>query len=105
TERAQRFGIGVYLYLNEPRAMPAAFFDEHPHLRGAFEDPFYALCTSTPEVQAFLRDAAASVFAAVPGLAGAFTITMTENLTNCFSRGGGDQCPRCRERGPAAVVS
>ena len=30
---------------------------------------------------------------------------MTENLTNCFSRGGGDQCPRCRERGPAAVVS
>jgi hypothetical protein len=105
TERARRFGIGVYVYLNEPRAMPAAFLNEHPHLRGAFEDPFYALCTSTTEVQAFLRDAAASVFAAVPGLAGAFTITMTENLTNCFSRGGGDQCPRCRKRGPAAVVS
>lgn len=105
TERARRFGVDVYLYLNEPRAMPAAFFDEHPHLRGAFEDPFYALCTSTPEAQAFLREAAAAVFAAAPGLAGAFTITMTENLTNCFSRGGGDQCPRCRERGPAAVVS
>ncbi len=105
TERARRFGIGVYLYLNEPRAMPVSFFDQYPHLRGAFEDPFYALCTSTPEVQAFLRDAAASVFAAVPDLAGAFTITMTENLTNCFSRGGGDQCPRCRARGPAAVVS
>lgn len=103
-ERAARFGVGVYLYLNEPRAMPPAFFETYPHLRGAYEEPFYALCTSTPEVQAFLRESAAAVFAAVPELAGAFTISMTENLTNCFSRGGGDQCPRCRDRGPAVVV-
>jgi hypothetical protein len=105
TERTRRFGIGVYLYLNEPRAMPASFFEQYPHLRGAYEAPFYALCTSTPEVQDFLRESAAFVFGQVPELAGAFTISMSENLTNCFSRWGGDQCPRCAARGPAAVVS
>ncbi len=26
TERAKKFGIGVYLYLNEPRSMPSGFF-------------------------------------------------------------------------------
>ena len=25
-ERARKYGIGVYLYINEPRAMPASFF-------------------------------------------------------------------------------
>src|SRR5262249_30102886 len=36
-ERARRHGVGVYLYLNEPRARPLAFFDSHPELRGVVE--------------------------------------------------------------------
>ncbi len=31
--RAQRFGIDVYLYTNEPRAMPAVFFERRPNSR------------------------------------------------------------------------
>ena len=49
----------------------------------------------------------------VPELGGFFTITMSENLTNCYSRsylaekeGTGDiSCPRCRERKPWEVVA
>ena len=32
--RARRYGIGIYLYLNEPRAMPVEFFGAYPELRG-----------------------------------------------------------------------
>src|SRR5262249_25500290 len=103
--RARRYGIGVYLYLNEPRAMPLAFFEQHPELRGVTEGDFAALCTSTPAVQEFLVEGLASVFRAVPDLAGVFTITASENLTNCWSHGRGEACPRCRERSPAAVIA
>ena len=103
--RAARHGIGIYLYFNEPRAMPLAFYERWPQLRGVEAEGFAALCTSTPEVQEFLRESAAAVFAAVPGLAGAFTISMSENLTNCYSKGRGHECPRCGKRPPADVVA
>ena len=32
--RAGERSIGIYLYLNEPRAMPLAFFETRPELRG-----------------------------------------------------------------------
>jgi len=32
--RAKRHGIGVYLYINEPRAMPAKFFENRPDMAG-----------------------------------------------------------------------
>lgn len=42
----------------------------------------------------------------VPELSGFFTITMSENLTNCYSRTWGElACPRCRERKPWEVVA
>lgn len=104
--RAKRHGIGVYLYLNEPRSMPDAFFARYPHLRGAREGDFCAMCTSTDEVRAYLEDAAYRLFCAAPDLAGFFTISMSENLTNCYSRAqdaGG--CPRCSVRQPWDVVA
>ena len=97
--RAKRFGIGVYLYLNEPRSMPEWFFKRHPHLRGTREGDFWAMCTSRPEVKRYLHDAARELFTRCPELAGFFTITMSENLTNCFSRGP-MTCPRCAARRP-----
>lgn len=36
-ERAGRYGIGVYLYLNEPRSMEEAFFCRYPQLKGYAE--------------------------------------------------------------------
>lgn len=105
TARAKRHGIGVYLYLNEPRSLPLAFFTAHPELRGAVEGDHAALCTSSPEVQRYLTDAVATVCRAAPDLAGIFTITASENLSNCWSHGGGAACPRCATRGPAAVIA
>lgn len=103
-ERAARYGIDVYLYLNEPRAMSEAFFQKYPHLRGTREGDFYAMCTSQPEVQAYLEEAAYRLFDGAKGLAGFFTITMSENLTNCISRGG-KICPRCAKRKPEQIVA
>ena len=42
---------------------------------------------------------------AVPELGGFFSISASENLTNCWSHGQGAQCPRCAQRAPAAVIA
>jgi len=104
-QRAKRYGIKVYLYMNEPRSMPAAFFDKYPEIAGAREDPNVAMCTSVPKVRRYVEDGLAYVFKNVPDLGGVFTITMSENLTNCYSRGGGKQCPRCSKRSGAEIVA
>lgn len=68
-ERAQRHGVRVYLYLNEPRACPVSFFATRPNLKGVAEGDFAALCTSVPEVREYLASAVASICRAVPGWA------------------------------------
>ena len=103
--RASRHGISVYLYLNEPRAMPLAFYETRPELKGVVEGDHAALCTSRPEVRRFLSQAVASILRAVPDLGGFFTITGSENLTNCWSHNGGSRCPRCAQRSPAEVIA
>lgn len=105
TERAARHNIGVYLYLNEPRAMPLPFFEKREHLKGVIEGDHAALCVSTPEVQKYLEDSISHICGKVPRLAGFFTITGSENLTNCWSHHNGMDCPRCSKRGPEAVIS
>jgi hypothetical protein len=103
--RARRYGIGIYLYLNEPRALPAALFEKRPELAGVAEGGLRALCTSVPAVREFLSGSLAHVFATVPDLAGVFTISMSENLTCCWSHSGGKACPRCGERpGPEVIA-
>ena len=106
-KRAARWGIGVYLYLNEPRGMPLAFYEQHPELKGVAEPGLgvASLCTSRPAVLDYLRESTRFVFDRVPELAGAFTISMSENLTHCWSHGQGAQCPRCKDRPPADVVA
>lgn len=103
--RAKRHGLDVFLWLNEPRALPKAFFRGRPDLGGVEEGDLTALCTSVAEVQDFLRDAVATVCRGVPDLGGFLTITASENLTNCWSHGNGRDCPRCAGREPAAVVA
>ena len=107
-QRAQEFGIKIYLYLNEPRSMPASFYADHPGVRGttdADDAGYFALCTSTPEVRAWLADSLAHVFTEVPGLGGVFCITASENLTNCYSHDQAQLCPRCSKRPAAEVVA
>jgi hypothetical protein len=103
--RAKRHGIDVYLYVNEPRAMPASFFKSRPDLAGVQEGEFTALCTSRPVVRKWLSDSLAYVFREVPGLGGVFTITASENLTNCASHYQQANCPHCRTRTESEIIA
>jgi hypothetical protein len=105
--RAKRFNIGVYLYVNEPRAMPVAFFDAQGRrgMKGVTVGDHATLCTSHPAVRKWLGDSLGHVFRAVPDLAGVFTITASENLTNCASHGKQGGCPWCKSRPPAEIIA
>lgn len=95
--RAAAYGIKVYLYLNEPRCMPNAFFEDHPDLLGRKGEDYSALCTQNPAVMAYLRHAVRTLCKSAPGLGGFFTITCSENLTHCKSSFAGQECPVCRD--------
>lgn len=103
--RAKKHGVGVYLYINEPRAMPPTFFESRPELAGVGETGFTAMCTSTPEVRNWLSDSLAYVFRAVPDLAGVYAITASENLTNCASHSDSQSCPRCKNRSSTDILA
>ncbi len=104
-ERARKFGVGVYLYINEPRAMPAAFFKDRPEMAGVQEGGFTALCTSHPVVRQWMGDALAHVFREVPGLGGIYAITASENLTNCASHGAWHACAHCKDRSDGEILA
>jgi len=101
SKRARARGIGIYLYLNEPRHQPEAFYKKNPGLRGQGT----SLCTSHPEVRSYLENAIAQIVAQAPLIAGFFSITASENPTNCWSHGQGNACPRCGPAGPGAVIA
>jgi hypothetical protein len=102
--RAGKYGIRVFLYMNEPRSMPDSFFAARPE-RAAMRGVNNAMCTSNPEVRRWMADAVASVFKAAPGLGGIFTITASENLTSCASHGQQKQCPHCKDRSAAEIIA
>ncbi len=99
--RAAKQGIRIFLYLNEPRHQSAEFFKKYPDLQGAGN----ALCTSHPEVQQYLVKSLATISEKVPQLGGFFSITASENPTNCWSHYGGASCKRCGSKGAGEVIS
>ena len=103
--RAGRYGIKVYLYLNEPRAMPLDFFAERPEMRGVLDGDHATMCTSDARVRSWLGSAVEHVARRVPGLGGVITITASENYTSCASHGRIAECPRCSKRTPAEVIA
>ena len=104
-QQTQKHGIRVYLYMNEPRAMPPAFFEERPDMVGVEGGGVIAMCTSNPQVRQWMSDSLAHVFREVPDLGGVFTITASENLTNCASHFGQQACSRCKNRSQAEIVA
>jgi hypothetical protein len=107
-DRAKPYGIKIYLYISEPRAMPPEFFKEREPLKGASLRGFNMLCTSVPEVREWVTDSLAHIFKEVPGLGGVFTISKCENPTSCYSDCNAldaNGCPRCSRRtGPEVIA-
>lgn len=107
--RAAKYDIRVFLYINEPRAMPEEFFAAEPSraaIKGARGRTGFSLCTSVAETRRWLADSIEQVFRAAPGLGGLFTITASENQTNCVSRPGmKESCPRCRGRSSEEIIA
>lgn len=109
TERLDKYGIKLYLYINEPRYMPLEFFEKYPELRGHVRGAGASLCTSTETVKNYLRDSIERICRAAPLIGGFFTITRSENLTNCYSHSGDMgvecSCPRCSKRSVGEVIA
>jgi len=115
SERCDAFGMKLFIYLNEPRSLPEEFYEKHPALRGHKVSPdSVCLCTSTEKVQRYLTENVAFVCRNVPKLGGIFTITRSENHTNCYSHSGNPNnpadrrapctCPRCSKRTVGEVI-
>lgn len=103
--RARKFGIGIYLYVNEPRAMPDSFFTNRHPMRGTKEGDYYAMCTSDKRVTHWISNALEYIFKEVPDLAGVLTITASENFTSCASHGNQAACTRCSGRNYADIIA
>ena len=127
---AKKKDMGLYLFFNEPLALPAehSFWVDHPEMNGEPYSEFdgktvemrklTSFCTSTPEFKAYFRESVRNLFDDLPGLAGVILITASEFQTHCWSHRAkktvGDkdidswvtpvECPRCRDREPSEVV-
>jgi hypothetical protein len=107
-KRAQRYGIKVYLFCIEPRAVPRdhPVFAAHQEIRGAYGYGEQSLCVSTPLVQEYIREMMRELFRAVPDLGGVINIFNGERATTCWLNEEYVQtCPRCRLRTQADVLS
>jgi hypothetical protein len=109
TERAKRYGVKIYLYINEPRAKPPEFFKNRENIKGVHYtgvgDNLYTMCTSTTEVRQWISESMTLVFKEVPDLGGIFTISASENISNCWAHHHPEDCPRCSKRTGPEVVS
>ena len=107
-ERCAKYGIKVYLYLNEPRCMPLDFYRKKP-LWGGIDVPANrtkTICTTrSPEPLQWLEDSMKFLFSTVRGLGGVFCITMSENPTNCHYAVRHQNCPSCKNVPPEKIIA
>lgn len=93
-----KYGIKVFLYLNEPRCLPHSFYDKKPHWRGIESQDNITVCINrTPEVLEWLENSVRKLFTEVPELGGLFNIAMSEYPTHCNYRHGRSRCPYCKD--------
>jgi hypothetical protein len=120
-DRAAKYGIKVFIYMQPPRALPQSykeFWDNHLDIWGdeniCCAVPIRRFCTSSPKVKQWLKNAGAALAQNLPGLAGVIMITASEFPQHCYSHSRKSnpeiwanllKCPRCREREPEDVVA
>jgi hypothetical protein len=107
-ERAARYGIKIFFYMNEPRCRPDDFFTATPEraaMKGVSNQQGFAMCISHPESRRWLKSAMKQLFSVVPNLGGIFTITASENLTTCAAHGRKIECSMCRDRESADIIA
>ncbi|MBR2646622.1 MAG: hypothetical protein IKD47_03600 [Clostridia bacterium] len=97
--RCKKYGVKVYLYLNEPRGLAIDKFGKYAHLMGRKEDGVATLCLEKAETQQYLYEAAKDLLEDVRDLGGFITITMSENPTHCNYRPQ-TNCPICKGIAP-----
>lgn len=102
--RCKKYGIKVYLYLNEPRGIPKDKIGKYADLIGRKEGGEYGLCLERQEVQDYLYGAVKDLVTDAKELGGIMTITMSENLTHCNFRPG-TNCPICKNIPPEASAA
>lgn len=105
-DKLAKYGMKLYLYINEPRTLPSKLLENRSDIRGhVYEEMgISSLCIRTEEVQKYLRESVAFLVKNAPGLGGFFTITSSENRTNCMSHVRDpklNNCPRCQGHSPA----
>ena len=103
-ERCEKYGIGVYLYLNEPRAVPVEKIGKYADVFGRKENGGACYCFEKPAAKEYLYNAVKSLCEGVKGLRGLITITMSENPTHCHFRSNND-CPYCKNVPPQNVAA
>jgi hypothetical protein len=106
TERAARYGIRIYLYLNEPRTISREFADKFTDLKGIdASNGTMGLCTSKKAVREYLKNAMEQLFVKCPGVAGVILINRSENRTCCASHNDKDKCPLCSKRSTDEIIA
>lgn len=103
-ERAGKRGIKIFLYFNEPRAVPKDVFERYgrPDLGGTVQkNDVVSLCLSKEENRKYLYDAVYDLFSDIPEIGGVELTTRSEYATSCTSHGVSDKhkhnCPVCKE--------
>ncbi len=104
-ERCADYGIKVFLYLNEPRAMEETFFKNHPIVMGAKRRTLRCMCSSSSEVDEYVSGAVEDICRSAPQLGGIFVISASENLNNCRAWMMQEECPRCAGRPISEIAS
>ena len=95
-ERCRRYGIRIFLQMNEPVAFPLddPLYRDHPLFKGVERFGRACFCPSSPEAEAYLEESFRNLFASVEHLGGILNITLGEGLTTCASADPAE-CPRC----------
>ena len=107
-DRCRKYGIKVFLYMNEPRGLNPDFFrvSGREKLGGARDGLLQSMCTLNPETQRWLSESLEKVFSTVHGIGGIFTITASENMTNCATRPGfKETCPVCKSHTRGEIIA
>lgn len=130
--RAEKFGLGVWLYFTEPLGLPSShkFCKENPGVTGPETvipglEPdgtlcsSKSLCSSTPEVKEYLKEGFTKIARNIP-LRGIILITTSEQVSHCWAHVLSSpesypdpekfwslkcKCPRCAERNASDVIT